>query len=108
MKVVLLASGILALTALVIVAPIASGREHRQANLTQTTCDNDGHCTTLKAPAARPQPRQARLSKQAGKDHAHAAAIDANGNTSGLIVSSRTGARARVGAAYAARFQAYV
>ena len=36
------------------------------------------------------------------------AALDANGNTAGVIISSKTGARARVGVAYAARFQAYV
>jgi len=33
---------------------------------------------------------------------------DANGNPAGLVISSRTGARARVGIRYAARFQAYI
>jgi hypothetical protein len=33
---------------------------------------------------------------------------DANGNASGIVVSSRTGARARVGIRYAPRFQAYI
>jgi hypothetical protein len=34
---------------------------------------------------------------------------DANGNTAaGIVISRKTGARARVGAAYAARFQAYI
>ena len=37
-----------------------------------------------------------------------AAALDANGNAAGIIISSKTGARARVGVAYAARFQAYI
>jgi len=37
-----------------------------------------------------------------------AAAFDAHGNTAGVIISSKTGARARVGVAYAARFQAYI
>jgi hypothetical protein len=37
-----------------------------------------------------------------------AAALDANGNAAGVIISSKTGARARVGVAYAARFQAYI
>ena len=37
------------------------------------------------------------------------AALDANGNKAlGIVVSAKTGARARVGAAYAARFQAYI
>src|SRR5262245_53740346 len=36
-------------------------------------------------------------------------ALDGNGNKApGIVVSSKTGARARVGIAYAARFQAYI
>jgi hypothetical protein len=46
--------------------------------------------------AQRPQP-------QSEQPHA----LDANGNK-GIIVSHKTGARARVGVAYAARFQAYI
>jgi hypothetical protein len=34
--------------------------------------------------------------------------LDANGNAAGFVISSRTGARARVGIRYAARFQAYI
>ena len=34
--------------------------------------------------------------------------FDANGNAAGFVVSSRTGARARVGIRYVARFQAYI
>jgi D-alanyl-D-alanine carboxypeptidase len=34
--------------------------------------------------------------------------FDANGNAAGFVKSSRTGARARVGIRYAARFQAYI
>jgi len=34
--------------------------------------------------------------------------FDANGNAAGFVISSRTGARARVGIRYAARFQAYI
>lgn len=33
---------------------------------------------------------------------------DANGNAAGIVISSKTGARARVGIRYAARFQAYI
>lgn len=36
------------------------------------------------------------------------ARTDANGNATGTIVSSKTGARARVAVRYAARFQAYI
>ena len=35
-------------------------------------------------------------------------ALDANGNTAGAVISLKTGAHARVGIAYAARFQAYI
>ena len=35
-------------------------------------------------------------------------ALDANGNPAGVIVSGKTGARTRVGVAYAVRFQAYI
>ena len=36
-------------------------------------------------------------------------ALDGNGNKApGIVVSSKTGARARVGITYAARFQAYI
>src|SRR6185312_9940595 len=38
----------------------------------------------------------------------HGRRFDANGNAAGVVVSSRTGARARVGVRYAARFQAYI
>ena len=49
--------------------------------------------TTVRMPAARPQMRP----------------LDANGNSaSGIVISRKTGARARVGVAYAARFQAYI
>ena len=34
--------------------------------------------------------------------------LDANGNIAGFVISSKTGARARVGVRYAARFQAYI
>src|SRR5262249_58209795 len=35
-------------------------------------------------------------------------ALDANCNRDGIVISSKPGARARVGVAYAARFQAYI
>lgn len=37
----------------------------------------------------------------------HHQALDANGN-SGIVISHKTGAKARVGAAYATKFQAYI
>ena len=38
----------------------------------------------------------------------HGRRFDASGNAAGVVMSSRTGARARVGVRYAARFQAYI
>ena len=35
-------------------------------------------------------------------------AIDANGNSAGLVISKKTGASARVGVQFASRFQAYI
>src|SRR4029079_2963102 len=47
-------------------------------------------------------PQQPPAAAQPGRPSA------ANGNPAGLVISSRTGARARVGIRYAARFQAYI
>jgi hypothetical protein len=108
MKVAVLA----ALSVLIAIAPGAKGDERRHASLATTTCDNDGHCTTLNAARVKPHLpnnlRQARVSREAGKDQVHPLVVDANGSTIGLITSSKTGARARVAAAYASRFQAYI
>src|SRR5262245_11951430 len=42
------------------------------------------------------------------KRHSYTKATDANGNTATIVRSSKTGATARVGAAYRAKFQAYI
>jgi D-alanyl-D-alanine carboxypeptidase len=49
-----------------------------------------------------PAPQQSPITGQQGRR------FDANGNAAGFVISSRTGARARVGIRYAARFQAYI
>ncbi|MGC1983422.1 MAG: hypothetical protein WA711_22215, partial [Pseudolabrys sp.] len=49
---------------------------------------------TEPAPVPLPKPRSA--------------ALGVNGDAAGIIISSKTGARTRVGVAYAARFQAYI
>jgi hypothetical protein len=100
----------LAALGVLVVLPADALQQRQYASLTPT-CDNDGRCTTLSAtapmrathdnlpeitapiPAARPQLRP----------------LDANGNgAGGLVISRKTGARAHVGVAYAARFQAYI
>jgi hypothetical protein len=42
------------------------------------------------------------------RSHRHQAVVDANGNAPGVVVSHKTGARARVAPEYASRFQSYV
>ena len=74
-----------------------------------TTCDNDGHCATLAATRPVASSRKVRPEIKKTIATTQSTAVDANGNAApGVIVSSKTGARARVGVAYAARFQAYI
>ena len=76
-----------------------------------TTCDNDGHCATLAAtrPVASSRKVRPEIKKTIATPEPSPLQLDANGNAAlGVIVSSKTGARARVGVAYAARFQAYI
>ena len=59
---------------------------------------------------AQPPPEQAQQIQQAQRPQLQTQqvhALDANGNK-GIVISHKTGARARVGVAYAARFQAYI
>jgi hypothetical protein len=69
-------------------------------------CDNDDRCAALKFTDDVPSAAQFKDKKTAARQ---ARALDANGNNAaGIVVSRKTGARARVGVAYAARFQAYI
>jgi hypothetical protein len=103
---------VLAALSVLITLPLAqAGQRHLQNGLAATTCDNDGHCSTLVAtrPAASPRKVRPEIKKTIATARTQSAALDANGNaTAGVIVSSKTGARARVGVAYATRFQAYI
>jgi hypothetical protein len=103
---------VLAALSVLIAIPLAeAGQRHLQNGLAATSCDNDGHCATLAAtrPAASPRKGRPEIKKTIVTARAQPAALDANGNaTAGVIVTSKTGARARVGVAYAARFQAYI
>jgi hypothetical protein len=77
-----------------------AGQNDRQAVSLAIACDNNGRCTASNTAA--PEPHRKRTHTVA------APAVDANGNTAGTVISHNTGARARVGVAYAARFQAYI
>ncbi|HET7803283.1 MAG TPA: hypothetical protein VFL53_03505 [Pseudolabrys sp.] len=99
-----------ALSGLIIMSAAEAGQRHRD-NLPTTACDNDGRCVTpnatAPAPDSRKSRRQAHIASAVVTDH-RSTTLDANGNTIGLVVSAKTGARARVGIAYAARFQSYI
>ena len=111
-----------------IVSPAQAGQRQPPA----ASCDNDGRCTTSKVavtpvasirtsqkktravttttavPAATTNAPQ-NTAKVIAPSEALKTALDANGNRApGIVVSAKTGARARVGVAYAARFQAYI
>ena len=106
MKVAVLA----ALSVLIAIPSAEAGQGHVQKGSPVTSCDNDGHCTTRAAtlPVASPRKGRPEIKKTTATARTQSAALDANGNTMGVIVSAKTGARARVGVAYAARFQAYI
>ena len=100
----------LAALSVLIALPVEAGQRHRQNGSPATTCDNNGHCTVLDAAAPMRSHRESRLETQrtiATAQH-QSRALDANGNTAGAVISLKTGAHARVGIAYAARFQAYI
>ena len=86
---------------LLIALPAEAGQRHLQIGSPVSTCDNNGHCTTFNASGTEIKKRTANTQNQSH-------ALDANGNTAGVVISARTGARAHVGIAYAARFQAYI
>jgi len=107
MKVAALAA--LAALIVLIVLPAEAAQHTRQIGAPAATCDNDGHCTTLTTNAPGSTLHRSRSKNQATiASTQNTRVVDANGNTAGVIISSKTGARARVGVAYAARFQAYI
>jgi hypothetical protein len=101
---------IAALSLLVVLPAGAVQQRYQTASLTPT-CDNDGRCTTANAVVPMgPGFIEALESKPSVEAAARRPRIlDANGNNAaGTVISRKTGARARVGVAYAARFQAYI
>jgi len=90
--------------------PAEAGQSHRQNASPMATCDNNGHCTTLNAttPTVSHRKSQLEIRKTTAAAQHSPRALDANGNAAGVVISAKTGARARVGIAYATRFQAYI
>lgn len=110
----------------VLIVMPAAAQSQRQNGSPVSICDNDGHCTTA-APGASNRtshrephtatvapaititaPKTVDTATAATPSASTKGALDANGNTAGVVISTKTGARARVGIAYAARFQAYI
>jgi len=94
-----------------IALPAKAAERHRQPASPAVTCDNDGRCTTQSAGTR----TWGQETTGAASHNAAAAApgklrvVDANGNKAyGVVISLKTGAKARVGISYAARFQAYI
>ena len=93
-----------------IILPAEAVERHGENNSPAVICDNDGHCATLGAavPVASPRKGRPEIKKTIATAQHQPSTLDANGNTAGVVISGKTGARARVGIAYAARFQAYI
>ena len=100
----------LAALGVLVALPAEAGQAHRQNASPAATCDNDGHCTTVNAiaPVASDRKRQSETQRTIPTAQHRSLAVDANGNMAGVAISLKTGAHARVGIAYAARFQAYI
>jgi hypothetical protein len=89
----------LATLSVLIAFPAEAGQRHRQDNVSPT-CDNDGRCATLNAPA--PTSSHSRSSER--KPH-HA--VDANGNSLMVTVQTAYGFNITVHPAYASKFQKF-
>ncbi|MGC2643007.1 MAG: hypothetical protein WA406_15005 [Pseudolabrys sp.] len=91
--------------ALIIMLSADVGQLYRQNGSPADICNN---CTTLDLTESVPSDGERAVETKstiAAVRHP-SLALDANGNPTGVIVSAKTGARARVGRTYAARFQA--
>ena len=93
-----------------IILPAEAVERHGENSSPAAICDNDGHCATLgaAAPVASARKNRPGIKRTIATAQHQPSALDANGNTAGIVISGKTGARARVGVAYAARFQAYI
>ena len=100
----------LAALSVLIALPAEAVQRHRQPASPAVRCDNDGRCTTPSAGATiQGQDNVAAPQNTIAAAPRRGHAIDANGNAAvGVVISIKTGAKARVGISYAGRFQAYI
>jgi hypothetical protein len=91
----------LAALSVLIALPADAGQRQRQNGSPANACDNNGNCTALNVTTPIPNYRKHRSETQntiATAQH-QSRALDANGNTAGVVISLKTGAHARVGIA---------
>lgn len=88
-------------------ADILVDQRHPKIVVPKANCENDDTCSVLgtKTPMPNSHKSQPEINAVAPDQFR---GRDANGNQTGVIMSSKTGARARVGVRYAERFQAYI
>ena len=93
-----------------IILPAEAVERHGENNSPAAICDSGGHCAILGAavPVASARRNRPGTKRTIATAQHQPPTLDANGNTAGVVISGKTGAGARVGIAYAARFQAYI
>jgi hypothetical protein len=96
----------LAALALVVVLSADATRDHRTSS-PDDTCGNN--CIASASPTPDDPTKASAIKDTKGTARHQLLPVDANGNRAvGIVKSQKTGAHARVGAAYSARFQAYI
>ena len=101
----------LAALGILIALPAEAVQRHPQPASPAVTCDNDGRCTTSGVAVSTPEQASSGVAttSTAAAAQRRGRAVDANGNAAvGVVIPVKTGAKARVGISYAARFQAYI
>lgn len=105
-RTILLAIGIVAFFAVV----LRYGEHNGQHQTSVPACDS-GLCSNPVAgdtPAASNPEQTPNIGRVQSDDKHRQPALNPKGNITGIVTSRKTGARARVGVAHAARFQAYI
>ena len=84
--------------------PAGAGQPYRQIASVASPCNNGAECAALNGSVSIQESPGRRIRAR----NIVVRTPDTNSRAPGVVVSSKTGARARVGVAYAARFQAYI
>jgi hypothetical protein len=84
--------------------PAGAGQPYRQIASVASPCNNGAECAALNGSVSIQESPGRRIRAR----NIVVRTPDTNSRAPGVVVSSKTGARARVGVAYVARFQAYI